>query len=244
MGDEELLYFDDNELINDDALLNTPKSITSSAPKQARKQAARREHNWTDDEVMKLIGCVEQKRAIWDFGTAGYSKTPIRDAAWREIAPEFGEHINVVQMQTKWQHLRNQYRKEDTKMKMTKSGHATSSRQVKWRFFEAMAFVGVSERELSTISESNISLESVIFFLCFTLLPIELNKIVFFSFYSKIAAEIVDEDGDAIFDISQSTPATSRSTSPLLKPVVLLFVSGRPEIALPNLKLPIKSTAQ
>lgn len=33
-----------------------------------------------------------------------------------------------------------------------------------------------------------------------------------FSFYSQTVEEVVGEDGDALFDSSQSTPATSRST--------------------------------
>lgn len=176
--DDELEEFLNSELIEPESMdtesmdvLNTSEPTTSSTPasilRRGRKPAPKSEHKWTDDEVMKLIGLVEPNRVIWDFGTAGYSKTPIRDAAWRQIASEFDENINVVQMQTKWQNLRNQYRKEDAKTKQTKSGQATSSRQVKWRFFEAMAFVGAGERELSTISESNIILETVILFHCF-----------------------------------------------------------------------------
>lgn len=117
---------------------------------------------------MKLIRSVEPSRVIWDFGTPGYSKTPIRDAAWREIVPMFDGKIALGQLQIKWQNLRNQYRKEDAKTKKTTSGQATSSRQSKWRFYEAMSFVGAAERELSTISESNLSIEMVIFCLyCF-----------------------------------------------------------------------------
>lgn len=185
-----------DEMLNDetssDIDMSTLLSIQEKTSKKPRKPAARAEHKWTDDETMKLIICVEPRPVIWDFGTAGYSKTPIRDAAWREIVPLFDDRITQGQMQIKWQNLRNQFRKEDAKMKKTTSGQAAGSRQSKWRFYEAMAFVGAAERELNTISESNLTIETVIvFILGIHQISIKFNCVLFASFKGHCGRRLI-----------------------------------------------------
>lgn len=127
---------------NEAAVIEWPPLFTK---KTKRKKMT---HDWSEDDIFKLIGEVECHPCIWNASSADYHNKPMRDNAWTEIGGML--NISTEEVCTKWSNLRIQYR--GYLNKKTKSGQGTDNAR-KWKYFDSMAFVGraeVSQRQPTT----------------------------------------------------------------------------------------------
>lgn len=83
---EDLFDFDDN--LDEDYIPVTKKTAkagkVSKVPKSSKK--ARVVGEWTDDEVFKLIACVEVRPPLWNAGDSKYKNRIERTKLWNEIS--------------------------------------------------------------------------------------------------------------------------------------------------------------
>lgn len=109
---------------------------------------------WTDEEVLELISCVEVRPPLWNAGDGKYKNRNERNKFWDEISEiEFESKYGSSQLQSKWSNLRIQYRSYLTKK--PKSGQAANA-EIQWKFFAPMSFVGRTEAEQTAPTESNL----------------------------------------------------------------------------------------
>lgn len=87
---------------NDAAVIESPPSF---AKKTKRKKMT---HDWSEEDIFKLIGEVECHPCIWNASSADYHNKPMRDNAWTEIGGML--NIRTEEVSTKWSNLRIQYR--------------------------------------------------------------------------------------------------------------------------------------
>ncbi|XP_037824008.1 uncharacterized protein LOC119612290 [Lucilia sericata] len=113
--------------------------------------------DWEENDIFKLISLVEAEPCLWNASMDGYHNKAIRDIGWLNIADNFEPAYSVVDVTTKWTNLRIQYRGYAARSK-TKSGQGTME-MPKWKYFNAMAFVGRAEDHQTqpTISNLNIA---------------------------------------------------------------------------------------
>lgn len=150
--DEEFLEENDDGCIGSED--DIPRPSANRKGKRSRKPAPKIADSWTDDDIIKLIGEVEQRPAIWDWSCAEYKVKTNRENAWSEIAVSFENKISIQQLGIKWQYLRRQYRNSCDSLNKTKSGQA-ASKTPQWKFHSHMAFLGNIEKERNVISVSN-----------------------------------------------------------------------------------------
>ena len=78
---------------------------------------------WKEDEVSMLIELLEERLSLWDVFSKDYSKSDVKDTAYKEIADVF--ECNITSIKGKINGLRAQYGHEMAKVNKTKSGQST-----------------------------------------------------------------------------------------------------------------------
>ncbi|XP_075149547.1 uncharacterized protein LOC142223552 [Haematobia irritans] len=109
--------------------------------------------DWEDEDVFKLITFVESQPCLWNAGDEGYHNKMLRDNAWKSICEGFEDKFSQIDVNAKWTNLRIQYRGYAARAK-TKSGQGYVE-QPKWKFFNAMSFVGRVEDQQTQRTISN-----------------------------------------------------------------------------------------
>lgn len=110
---------------------------------------------WTDDEIFKLISCVENVPILWDAQDAQYRNKVKRQSAWRDMSElNFGSKFADNELLAKWTNMRIQFRSY-ANSKKGKSGQG-SHFEVTWKFYEAMEFVENVEQNQTATTISNL----------------------------------------------------------------------------------------
>lgn len=122
-------------------------------PKKA-KTKPRVVREWLEEDVFKLISLVEEKQCLWDASFDGYHNKGLRESAWYNISEHFNLKYATTDLNAKWTNLRIQYRGYASRNK-TKSGQGTVE-VPKWRFYNAMSFVGRAEDRQTQETISNL----------------------------------------------------------------------------------------
>lgn len=113
-------------------------------------------HEWSDGDIVALIHAVETKPELWKCSDPGYKNRTKKDAAWRDIEENvFHRIIKTTEISAKWSNLRVQYKSYAAKYKNRPSGSGRSQ-IAKWKFFDAMNFVGAVDDLLSESTISNL----------------------------------------------------------------------------------------
>lgn len=168
---------------------------------------------WTDDEVFKLITCVESRPALWNPGDGKYKNRVERTKLWNEISEnEFVSKYDGSQLLNKWSNVRIQYRSYASKK--TKSGQEAEA-PINWKFFSSMAFVGRTEAEQTSTTESNlvgthISIIQHHFYISMIFIVSILYCIVFQLNFDDGSNSMTDS-----FDSNPKTPSSIRKQSPV-----------------------------
>lgn len=128
------------------------KKIMHSKPRRLTKKP-KAGANWTDEDVFKLIACVEMRPALWNAGDAKYKNRVERTRLWNEISEyEFNCKFDGSQLLGKWSNIRIQYRSYANKK--TKIGQVSEA-PVNWKFFSTLEFVGRIDVESTSRTNSN-----------------------------------------------------------------------------------------
>lgn len=110
---------------------------------------------WSEQDIFKLISCVECMPMLWNAQDEKYRNKTERQSAWKHISEtDFDGKFKESEIMAKWSNIRIQYRSYFAKYRKTKSGQGASE-QVKWKFYEAMDFVGRAEEEQTSTTVSN-----------------------------------------------------------------------------------------
>lgn len=121
---------------------------------KTRRAKPKVSQQWTDSNIFRLIALVEANPSIWNVAMKEYSNKVIRSATWASIADQFGSAYNEAELTAKWTNLRIQYRGYNARAK-TKSGQGVEN-ATKWKFFNAMSFIGRAEDQQRAQSTSNL----------------------------------------------------------------------------------------
>lgn len=167
--DEE--YLEDEQDIDDNWLEDTTSSTASSKsneipakagaikPPKKKQTKPKVTAEWSEEDVFKLIGCVELVPMLWNAKDEKYRNKIERTSAWNQMSEIYFENkFSGSELLAKWSNVRIQYRGYFTKYHKTKSGQGADEpvEAVKWKFYEAMGFVGRAEDEQTGISISNL----------------------------------------------------------------------------------------
>lgn len=144
-NESEDIFASDDNLLDEDYTPVTKKATNarkvSKVPKSSKK--AKVVGEWTDDEVFKLIACVEVRPPLWNAGNMKYKNRIERTKLWNEISEtEFDTKYNGNELLARWSNVRMQYRSYLSKK--TKSGQEAEP-PINWKFFSSMSFVGRME---------------------------------------------------------------------------------------------------
>lgn len=96
-----------------------------------------------------LINLVKPRKAIWDTGSKEFKDLSVTTMEWQdifhelqEIVPPMDQNFTVSDLKERWSALRCTYRRNRSKLKVTKSGIAPSEiAKVKWPYFQQMTFL-------------------------------------------------------------------------------------------------------
>lgn len=132
-------------------------SEVEKQPSSKKKRTRAITYEWTDIEILKLISSVELKELLWKPNHEHYKNRNAKDAAWREIEEAFGGKVKTGDLTTKWNSLRVQYKQYAAKYKSKPSGSGREATN-KWKFFDAMNFIGVSDDTLTETTVSNLQM--------------------------------------------------------------------------------------
>lgn len=130
--------------------------MTKPKGKRARRSKPKVRAEWSEDDINKLIGCVESSPSLWNASDENYSNSIVRQNAWESIANQFDTKFTNDELNAKWTNLRIQFRSYNARK--TKSGQGAES-NVKWKYFNAMSFVGAAEEFQREGSISNMSFD-------------------------------------------------------------------------------------
>lgn len=131
------------------------RNAKTSKPAKSSTKKPKVATDWTDEEVFKLIACVELQPPLWNAGDAKYKNRIERNKIWNEMSEnEFESKFDAEQLLAKWTNVRIQYRSYAAKK--TKSGQEAEAPAINWKFFSSMAFVGRAEVEQTALTESNL----------------------------------------------------------------------------------------
>lgn len=129
MSEQDLFAFDEiNDNLDDDPtyeLSSTQKKKTTQPKKRQIKPKVL--SDWSDNEMFKLISCVECMPMLWIDN----------------------------ELMAKWSNMCIQYRSYFAKYRKTKSGQGASE-SVKWKFYDATDFVGRAEEDQTAATVSNL----------------------------------------------------------------------------------------
>lgn len=155
MTEEDLCDLDeiiDNENSTNECLTQNKKT-TQSKKRQIKPKVC---SDWSDNEIFKLISCVECVPMLWNAKDEKYRNKIERQSAWKHISEtEFDSKFSDNELMAKWSNMRIQYRSYLAKNRKTKSGQGTKD-SIKWKFYEAKDFVGRAEEEQTASTVSNL----------------------------------------------------------------------------------------
>lgn len=182
---------DYNEVANESQSTKS-SSITKKTTSKKRQAKPKVEAEWTDPEIFKMINCVECLPLLWNAKDEKYKNRVARNSAWNDMSElDFDSKFTDHELQAKWTNLRIQYRSYLSKNQKTKSGQGAEDHiTCKWKFFEAMKFVGSTEQEQTSATVSNM--------VCFSLYKLNLTR--FFKPY------LLQDTDDAVAQTSTPIP--------------------------------------
>ncbi|CAH1106913.1 unnamed protein product [Psylliodes chrysocephalus] len=141
------------------SLLSKRKKNTHSKKRQVKPKVSM---EWTDDDVFKLITCVESVPMLWYAKDRKYCNKVERVAAWQHMSEvDFNSKFTDADLIAKWSNIRIQYRSYFAKSRKTKFCQGAQE-EVKWKFYQVMNFIGRAEEEQTTDTISNLATEDEI----------------------------------------------------------------------------------
>lgn len=148
MSDDDV--FDENEFESQP----TPSSKRASKRKKPKVSV-----DWNDENMNKLIACVEVHECLWNASNPDYKNKNIRNNLWREMAENnFDSTFGADDLLAKWTNMRIQFKSYAAKKKQTKSGQGVENK-VAWKFYNSMMFIEKAEESQTARSESNLVIE-------------------------------------------------------------------------------------
>lgn len=154
MADDDNYVPDSDDLsLDDDFVLTQSKKTKATKRRQVKPKVS---SEWSDEEMFKLIECVEGYPMLWNAKDIKYRNKVDRQSAWKEMESNvFDGKFSAGEIMAKWSNMRIQYRSYDAKIRKTKSGQGAVE-QVRWKFFNAMDFVGRAEASQTATTVSNL----------------------------------------------------------------------------------------
>lgn len=149
MIDEDLFEHESLDNVDDGPSLQLNSSTQKNKTTQPKKRQIKPKvcSEWSDHDIFKLISCVECMPVLWNAKDEKYRNKIERQSAWKQVSEiEFGSKYTDSELMAKWSNIRIQYRSYYTKCHKTKSGQGVNE-QVKWKFYEAMYFIGHAVRD-------------------------------------------------------------------------------------------------
>ena len=99
---------------------------------------------------------VECLPMLWNALDEKYRNRIERQTAWKVMSEvDFDHKFNENELMAKWTNIRIQYRSYFSRNRKTKSGQEANE-PVKWKFYEAMDFIGRAEEEQTPTTVSNL----------------------------------------------------------------------------------------
>ncbi|XP_030372731.1 uncharacterized protein LOC115622803 [Scaptodrosophila lebanonensis] len=95
-----------------------------------------------DDDVFKLITCVQSNECIWNLTDANYTNKNERRSAWMEIWNQLDCAYEETELRAKWSNLRIQYNRVCRRDKSSLGADFEPA----WKFFNALSFLGPVDR--------------------------------------------------------------------------------------------------
>lgn len=130
-----------------------PDVFRSTPKKRSRRKVF---VEWTDENILKLIGAVELEECLWNAGNCDYKNKIKRMCLWRDISErDFSGNYSADDLLAKWTNIRIQFKTQVSKNKMTKSGQGTEAKR-EWKFYQAMKFIEQAEKEQRSTTISNL----------------------------------------------------------------------------------------
>lgn len=99
---------------------------------------------------------MESEKCLWDASDEAYHNKTLRDRGWRNVSESFRNKYSVAELNAKWTNLRIQFRGYAARQK-TKSGQGVKETP-KWRFYNALKFVGRAEDRQVQGTTSNLDI--------------------------------------------------------------------------------------
>lgn len=153
MSEQDL--FDSDEIDDPTYGLSSNQKKKTTQPKK-RQIKPKVLSDWSDNEMFKLISCVECVPMLWNARDLKYRNKIERQSAWKQMSEnEFDKKFNDNELMAKWSNMRIQYRSYFAKYRKSKSGQGASE-SAKWKFYDAMDFVGRAEEEQTAATVSNL----------------------------------------------------------------------------------------
>lgn len=122
--------------------------------KKKKAQKPKVVSEWSENDVFKLIACVQEHPALWDARDSQYRNKQERAKLWDEMSKnEFQSKYAGAELLAKWSNTRIQFRSYSNKK--PKSGDAAPA-PVNWKYFSAMQFIGHAECDQTALTESNL----------------------------------------------------------------------------------------
>lgn len=109
----------------------------STSKKLNRKKSIQKRVRFSPETKIRMIQLYERHPCLWDTKHLDYWNRIERCKAEREIADVLKYPEALVN--TKWQHLRNEFRVE--RNKILKKGHGKTAYQSKWPFYGFLQFL-------------------------------------------------------------------------------------------------------
>lgn len=174
----------DYEYLDDD-VWNEDDTQTPGTSRKAGKTVKKRQvkpkvtAEWSDNDIFKLISCVEVLPMLWNASNEKYRNKIERQSAWKNMSElDFESRFTGEELLAKWNNIRIQYRSYLSKK--TKSGQAAQD-HIKWKFYPVMEFVGRAEEDQR---ESTIS--SLVCEMCFEIFFISIMEFCICFHFSRL----------------------------------------------------------
>ncbi|XP_017472694.1 PREDICTED: uncharacterized protein LOC108363745 isoform X1 [Rhagoletis zephyria] len=133
------------ETLELEPILSSPSEVTS------KKRVRKLQHQWTNQETMKLIEAVEIREGTWNYLVKEYRDRNLREALWQEVADVL--ELPRAEVTTKWNSLRCGFRASFNRIGASKSGQGATKTVSSNPFYNALKFLEPTLRvEASTTS--------------------------------------------------------------------------------------------
>lgn len=116
-------------------------------PRKSSKGTRRVQHNWTDEEINRLIVAVENHPTLWDVGSSDYKLPKLN--VWQEVTDELEMGIDTAEAKSKWSCLRTTFKTILSKIR--KSSDGAKLQPVVWKWFTHMLFLEANVRQSTTL---------------------------------------------------------------------------------------------